>query len=172
MVEIELEKTYLAKRLPEGLKSLPHMEIIDIYIPADEAHPCLRIRKRGDRFEITKKVPVNGIDASAQTEHTIKLTETEFNALSTVKGKKARKIRYEYVHEGNKGEIDVFQDDLAGLVLVDFEFTDESKKEAFGKPEFCLIDVTQDKAFAGGMLCGKRYSDIEGRLNELGYKKL
>ena len=87
-------------------------------------------------------------------------------------GKKARKIRYEYIHEGSKGEIDVFQDDLAGLVLVDFEFTDESKKEAFSKPNFCLVDVTQENAFAGGMLCGKKYSDIESRLNEFGYKKL
>jgi CYTH domain-containing protein len=73
------------------------------------------------------------------------------------------------MHNGIKAEIDVFQDDLAGLVLVDFEFNNVKKKDSFKVPDFCLVDVTQDKTFAGGMLCGKKYSDIDTRLRELGY---
>ncbi len=172
MLEIELEKTYLAKMLPEGLENFPRKEIIDVYIPADEAHPCLRLRKKGDRYEITKKEPVKEGDASAQSEYTIRLTEKEFNALAVVKGKRTRKTRYEYIYQGNKAEIDIFEDDLKGLVLVDFEFIDAKKKNTFATPDFCLIDVTQDKTFAGGMLCGKKYSDIDKRLNELQYKKI
>lgn len=68
--------------------------------------------------------------------------------------------------------MDVFQDDLLGLVLVDFEFSEKEDKDNFELPEFCLTDVTQDKYFAGGMLCGKKYSDIEKHLNELNYKKI
>ncbi len=172
MVELELENTYLAKELPKGLEKFPCKEIIDVYIPANDPHPCLRLRKRGDKYEITKKQPVSGDDASAQNEHTIKLTKDEFDSLSSVKGKKAHKIRYEYDYKGNKAEIDVFQGDLKGLVVVDFEFDDPKKRAAFGMPDFCLADITQDKTFAGGMLCGKRYSDIEPRLKELGYKPL
>ena len=55
MIEIELEKTYLAKYLPGGLKDSPSKEIKDIYIPESIDHPVLRIRKRDDKYEITKK---------------------------------------------------------------------------------------------------------------------
>jgi hypothetical protein len=45
---IELEKTYLAKELPEGLLNAKSKEIIDIYFPATLEHPKLRLRKNGD----------------------------------------------------------------------------------------------------------------------------
>lgn len=172
MTEIELEKTYLAKYLPEGLKSCPSKEIKDIYIPESTEHPILRLRKNNDKYEITKKSPVKGNDSSEQYEHTIALTKEEFSALEQVAGKKVSKIRYYYNHKGIQAEVDVFQADLAGLVLVDFEFKEVADKNNFEMPDFCLTDVTQDKVFAGGMLCGKKYSDIQTHLNELGYKKI
>ena len=48
MCQPELEKTYLAKELPnlEGAKS---KEMLDIYFPKDAEHPKLRIRKNGDK---------------------------------------------------------------------------------------------------------------------------
>jgi adenylate cyclase len=172
MTEIELERTYLAKYLPEGLKDCPNKEIKDIYIPETEAHPVLRIRQRGDKYEITKKQPVQGTDSSEQYEHTIILTKEEFLTLEKVKGKVVLKIRYYYNHNGIQAEVDVFQDDLTGLVLVDFEFKEVADKNNFAKPDFCLVDVTQDKYFAGGMLCGKKYADIKVHLDTLGYKKI
>ncbi len=172
MTEIELEKTYLAKYLPEGLKDCPSKEIKDIYVPETEAHPSLRIRKRGDKYEITKKVPVLGNDSSEQYEHTIILTNEEFSALEQVKGKVVRKIRHYYNYNGAQAEVDIFQDDLAGLVLVDFEFKKAEDKNNFEMPDFCLVDVTQDKHFAGGMICGKEYTDLVPHLDELGYRKI
>jgi len=172
MIEIELEKTYLIKKLPLDLENFPHKEIIDMYVPAQAVHPALRLRKKGDKFEMTKKQPIHGTDSSEQEEHTIKLNREEFDSLIRSGGKKARKIRYEYIHNGIKAEIDVFKDGLTGLVLVDFEFADPKKKNSFKMPDFCLADVTQDKTFAGGMLCGKKYSDIEARLRELKYVRL
>lgn len=172
MTEIELEKTYLAKYLPDGLKTCAAKEIKDIYIPKEVPHAVLRIRQKGDKYEITKKQPILGTDSSEQYEHTIILTKDEFSDLEKVDGKKVRKIRYYYDYSGTQAEVDVFQDDLAGLVLVDFEFKDIAIKNNFKMPDFCLADVTQDKYFAGGMLCGKKYSDIETHLDELGYLKL
>ena len=87
-------------------------------------------------------------------------------------GKNVRKIRYYYDYSGTQAEIDVFQDGLLGLVLADFEFSSKEDKNNFEIPEFCLADVTQDKCFAGGMLCGKSYGDIEVHLNELGYERI
>jgi CYTH domain-containing protein len=173
MVEVELEKTYLAKYLPKDLEKYPHREIADIYVPVTAPHAVLRIRKKGDKYEITKKFPIKEGDASEQEEHTIKITEDEYKAFAKLEGKRSRKIRYDYDYRGNKAEVDVFQDDLQGLVLVDIEFTDVKKKFDFNMiPEFCLADVTQDTVFAGGMLCGKKYSDVEGKLKGYGYKAI
>ena len=169
---IELEKTYLAKSLPAGLKNCKHKEIIDIYIPKPSRHPKLRIRKNGDKYEITKKEPVNTNDASHQKEQTIVLTEEEFNELARLDGKKTHKIRYYYNYKGKTAEIDVFQGSLKGLVIVDFEFETVEEKDAFKMPPFCLAEVTQEEVIAGGMLCGKSYEEIEEELKRFNYRKL
>ena len=167
-----MEKTYLVSKLPKNLRRSPHREIFDIYIPVSEAHPIMRIRKNGDRFEVTKKQPVVMNDSSEQEEHTIRLSKTEYESLSKVRGRKVRKIRYDYNYKGIKAEFDVFLDDLKGLVTVDFEFKSVKEKNRFEMPDFCLADITQDKTFAGGMLCGKKYKDIKERLAEYGYEKI
>jgi CYTH domain-containing protein len=168
---IELEKTYLAKVLPKNLKN--GKEMLDIYIPTNTRHPVLRIRKNGEKYEMTKKYPVKEGDASKQHEFTVPLTKEEFEELSSsLKGKRTHKIRYDYDYKGRTAEVDVFQDLLKGLVVVDFEFETEEDKDSFEMPDFCLVDVTQEEFLAGGMICGKSYEDVKERLDKLGYKRL
>lgn len=155
---IELEKTFLAIQVPD-LSSCTSKEIVDIYVPKSSKHPTLRIRKNGEKYEITKKQPIAG-DASEQTEETIVLTKEEFDSLSIVDGKQVRKIRYYYPYKENTLEIDVFQDELKGLILVDAEFDSIAEKAAFEMPDFCIADVTHEEAIAGGMLCGKTLADV------------
>ncbi len=171
-MEIELEKTYLLKYLPEDIKEKQSIEIFDIYIPKTVDHPHLRIRKRGEICEITKKEPLNENDSSEQQEHTIKLTDEEFSALKNVDGKKLHKVRYLYPVGKNTAEIDVYQDDFKGLVFVDFEFKTREEKDNFLMPGFCLAETTQEKFCAAGWLAGKKYSDIEPFLDKYGYKKI
>jgi adenylate cyclase len=168
---IELERTFLVKTMPEGIEKCKKKEIIDIYYPKDSRHPILRLRKDGDRYELTKKSPVKEGDASRQKEQTIILTKEEFESLSKLPGKKVRKIRYFYGHEGVTAEIDVFKDALEGLVIADFEFGVPEEKEGFIMPGFCLAEVTQEESFAGGMLCGKSYEEIAPVLAVFGYEK-
>lgn len=172
MTEIELEKTYLAKHLPKDLKKYDSKEIKDIYLPKKSYHPNLRIRKNGDVYQMTKKEPVVDRDSSEQFEYTIKLTKDEFVALEKLSGKEVRKIRYYYKSQGQTYEIDVFKDALVGLVLVDVEFTNKKDKDAFRMPDFCLAEVTQAETFAGGMLAGKKYKDLEKSLNKYKYIKI
>lgn len=172
MEEIELEKTYLAKFLPEGLLDCEVKELVDIYVPKNVNHPTLRIRKKGNKFEITKKTPITTRDASRQTEVTIGLDEAEYTALCDTSGKVVKKTRYFFPYKNQRAEIDVFGGELTGLVLVDFEFTSVEQMQAFEMPDFCLVDVTQENFIARGMLCGKKYSDIEEDLIRFGYKKL
>lgn len=168
----EFELTYLIKEIPAGVFSSPNKEILDIYLPSTSEHPILRLRKSGDKYEMTKKQPVSGTDSSHQTENTIPLTEGEFTELSTLSGKRVHKIRYYYYENGSNYEIDVFQDELHGLIVVDVEFSSNEEKAKFVPPSWVLADVTQEKFIAGGMVCGKSYSDIELHLDKFGYQKI
>jgi len=170
---IELERTYLAKSIPENLKNCKFKEIIDVYIPKSSEHPKLRLRKNGDKYELTKKEPVNGDDASHQEEQTILLSQKEFDYLNeNLEGKRINKIRFYYDYNWNVAEFDIFQDELKGLVIIDFEFESMEEKEKFEMPDFCLVDITQELFIAGGMICGKKYEDIENDLNKFNYIKL
>ncbi|MBT9151615.1 MAG: Inorganic triphosphatase [candidate division WS2 bacterium] len=169
---IELEKTYLAKFVPMDLANCNYSEMMDVYFPVISPHPRLRLRKRGSILEMTKKTLVNPNDSSSQIEQTINLTQDEFDALVQIDGKRLKKVRYYLKQDNYTIEVDVFQDALAGLVLVDVEFDSVEEKDSFQMPDFCLVEVTQEDFVAGGMLCGKSYEDIKADLDRYGYTKL
>ena len=170
-MKIELERTFLLKKIPEGLKNCKSIEILDIYIPQTAPHPILRIRKRGDVFEITKKSPMEN-DSSEQEEQTISLTEKEFSKLSALGGKRLRKIRYFYPVDNRTAEIAIHLDSLEGFATVDFEFGSIEEKLKFTMPDFCLAEVTQEEFAAAGYLAGKKYEDIQPFLEKYNYKKI
>lgn len=170
--ELELELTFLAKELPREIKTVKPTHIIDIYIPDMPEHSHLRLRQKGNNYEITKKLPVAEGDASEQIEQTIPLTEEEFTTLSTCSKKKVIKDRYRMIIEGKIAEIDVFADELKGLVLIDFEFSTENEKSTFKIPDIALADVTQEEFIAGGLLAGKTYNDIAPELERFNYQPI
>lgn len=169
---IERERTYLAKSMPTGLEECEKKELIDIYFPKEVAHPSLRLRQLGDKYEMTKKYRINPDDGSRLVEETISLNKEEFQALAKADGKRVQKIRYYLKYNNRTLEVDVFKDQLAGLVLIDAEFETDGAKTEFIMPEFCLAEVTQEEFVAGGKLCGKNYQDIEKDLARFGYHKL
>lgn len=171
---IELERTFLAKQIPEGLKACKSKEIRDIYIPkAVENHAPIRIRKNGDKYEITKKSTLIEGDHSQMLEQNIVLTREEFLMLEKeISGKKVSKTRYYYPVNGRTAEVDVFSEALIGLVLIDFEFNTVEEKDSFKPPFFCLAEVTQEDFIAGGILCGKKYADLEKDLARFNYQRL
>ena len=170
--EVELELTFLAKELPKDIRAVEPTRIVDIYIPDAPGHSHLRLRQKGENYEITKKMPVVEGDASRQIEQTIPLTKEEFTALSSCSKKRVSKDRCSVEVEGKLAEIDVFIDELEGLVLIDFEFSTVNEKSAFKIPSIALADVTQEDFIAGGLLAGKIYNDITPELERLNYKRV
>lgn len=168
----ELELTFLAKEVPAGVWNAAAREIVDMYIPVSAVHPTLRIRRAGERCEMTKKQPLRAGDASHQLETTVPLTAEEYAAFEYLNAKRVAKTRYYYLYGGVTYEFDVFCDALAGLVLIDVEFDTLEEKKNFVAPDFCLAEVTQEGFTAGGMLAGKSYEDITSDLARFGYKKL
>lgn len=172
MTELELEKTYLAAYLPQELATLAFERIADVYVPESVEHAVLRLRHKGDTYCITKKIPVSGDDSSRQHEHTILLSREEYEALATCSKKQFTKRRYNLELGGRQAELDVYEGDLAGLVVIDFEFATDEEMANFSAPDICLVDVTQDALIAAGKLAGKTYEDIRTQLEVYKYKPL
>ena len=170
--ELELERTFLAKVLPKEIQGIEPIRITDIYIPDSPAHSHLRLRQKGEKYEITKKNPVSEGDTSAQIEQTIPLDKQEFDALAICSQKVVTKDRYKVTIGGKLAEVDVFMEKLKGLVLIDFEFNSVAEKEAFIMPDVALADVTQEEFVAGGMLAGKAYDDLIPNLSRFNYQKI
>jgi len=158
--EIEYELTFLASDISELIDGVESIEVSDVYIPDKNYHSILRLRKCDDVYEITKKQPVEGLDSSIQYEDTISLSKEEYEAIATSSNKKVEKLRYKVKIDDQEAEIDVFQGELKGLILVDFEFNSKEEKSRFTKPDFCRAEVTQEQVFAGGYLAGKTMDDI------------
>lgn len=166
----EIEATYLAKYLPKNLALCKSILIEDSYFPLQ--HPRLRLRRKGDEYNLIRKSMIMQGDASQHKEEKITLNKHHYDALKEIEGEGLQKRRYFFPYNNYVAEIDVFLGVLEGLVLVEFEFKDKIILDNFDMPEFCLIDVTQDRLIAGGNLAGKSYQDIEKNLKKYNYNKL
>lgn len=171
-VQLELERTFLAKYMPVQIDGARSEIIVDTYIPGEADHASLRLRKRGELYELTKKEPTAGDDSSQQTEHTVPLTADEYDVLKQISKKSMTKRRFYSAFYGHAAEIDVYMDGLEGLVVIDFEFDSVEAMQAFEPPEVCLAEVTQEAFIAGGKLAGKTLGDIDYELGQLKYQAL
>jgi CYTH domain-containing protein len=160
---VELEKTYLCSEIPEKYISGSPIRMVDIYLPESVAHPTLRLRQKGNHYEITKKTPIDN-DPSRQKEDTIKLTKDEFEILAKASSRKIEKYRFPIIFEGHDGELDVFTGEHIGLLLVDFEFNDTESQDKFSTPNFCSADVTWENVIAGGILSGVNSEELFAQL--------
>lgn len=170
--ELEIEKTYLIKYIPRDLFKYKSKEIEDLYIPKGSGHARLRIRKNGDSFVITKKIPVKNKNSSFHSEFNLEITKQEFDALRSSRCNVVKKTRFYYSYQKMIAEIDVFKGKHKGLVLVDFEFKNKSKLAKFKMPDFCLADVTEEEFTAGGVLCKNSFSKLLPHLKKFNYKKV
>ena len=170
--ELELEITILPKRMPTEIEGVTPVRMVDVYIPEEVAHAHLRVRQKGEELVITKKQPLVD-DPSTQVETSIPLERDEYEALCKCSNRRVVKDRYKVEIAGRMAEVDVFREDLRGLVLIDFEFENEEARAAFELPDdLVLADVTREEFVAGGWLSGKSYEDIREKLEKYQYEAL
>lgn len=171
-MEIELEKTYLVKAIPNLSDFDFSSEMKDVYIPKDSDHPQIRLRRQGTKLFLTKKIP--SASGEGFEEYTIPLSENEYSVFEQVEGRVLAKIRYNKVFSpGVTCHLDVYKENLQGLVIMDFEFTSEKDLRNFTPPDYCLVEVPKKGPLAGGLLAGKSFSDLESWLTqEYHYTKL
>ena len=134
---MEIERNYLIKTLPDNLDSF-HCRILEQgYL---NTSPVVRIRRDNDKYELTYKS--KGL--MAREEYNLPLDEASYQHLLTkIDGRLIRKKRYMIpLDDSLTIELDVFEGDLAPLLLAEVEFPDETSALSFTPPEWFGTDVT------------------------------
>lgn len=134
---MEIERKYLIQQLPQNLENYPCRIIEQGYLCTD---PVIRIRRDNDTFEFTYKS--SGL--MVRQEYNLPLTQDAYtHLLPKIDGRLIQKRRYMIPLPNDLTiELDLFEGDLAPLVLAEVEFPDEDTANQFQAPDWFGEDVT------------------------------
>lgn len=134
---MEIERKYLIKNTPDNLSDFPCRIMEQGYLNTD---PVIRIRKDNDNHELTYKS--KGL--MVREEYNLPLTKEAYgHLLSKIDGRLIKKRRYMLpLGEGLTAELDIFEGELAPLILAEVEFPDEDSAFSFIPPDWFGEDVT------------------------------
>ena len=137
----EIERKFLLKELPD-LSKLPFDEIEQGYL---SFAPEIRIRKKEEKYFITKKSEGTKI----REEIEISIDHITFEILSSLVQKNlVKKTRYKItLDNGIIAELDIYHEQLEGLVVVETEFPSNEEAEKFVAPTWFGKDITEDKRY-------------------------
>lgn len=136
---MEIERKYLVsvEDLPKNLASYPCRRIEQGYLCTE---PVVRIRKDNDAYFLTYK----SRGMMVREEYNLPLNMEAYKHLKAkTDGRIIEKKRYMLPTEsGLTIELDIFEKELAPLILAEVEFPDEAAANAFCPPAWFGEDVT------------------------------
>ena len=146
---MEIERKFLVDpgRLPFHPEDYPHRKIEQAYLCTS---PVVRIRRDGDEYYLTYKS--KGL--MVREEYNLPLTgEAYCHLRKKADGRIIEKIRYVIPLEDSLAlELDIFEGDLAPLVLGEIEFPDEESARNYDAPEWLGEDVTYSSLYHNSTL--------------------
>ena len=136
---MEIERKYLVfkENLPFELNTYPCHQIEQGYLSVD---PVIRIRREGNRYELTYKS--EGL--MTREERNLPLCEKAYLQLQNkIEGHMITKTRYHIPLSNNLiVELDVFQERNAPLILAEVEFPNLEAANSFEPPPWFSEEVT------------------------------
>lgn len=134
---MEIERKYLIPHIPSGLDIKETHIIEQGYLCTS---PVVRIRKDNDQYILTYKS--KGL--MVREEYNLPLTEAAYEHLKEkTDGRIIKKTRHVIPLGSSLSiELDIFQEDLAPLVLAEVEFPTKEMADAFTPPDWFGEDVT------------------------------
>ncbi len=142
---MEIEKKFTVKELPD-LSGYDRHKIEQAYI---NRKPTLRIRRQDDDYYFTYK----GEGLMAREEYNLPLNEESYYHLrEKADGKIITKTRYLIPYDQYTIELDVFEGDLAPLIIAEVEFPTIEEAENFVPPAWFAEDVTSDPKYQNSNL--------------------
>jgi CYTH domain-containing protein len=165
----ELEHRFLLDRLPDGVAQDDGWLIVDRYITGTR----LRLRRmepldRGENvFKLGQKEVPSPPDFSRMTITNIYLTPLEYDVFAALPAHGLRKRRYRLEHGSRVYGVDVFEEQLAGLILAEVGFATEAEwRKDWQLPDFAVRDVSRDLRFTGGALATATGQEVAELLGE------
>lgn len=146
-MEIERKFLPLMDHLPFHPQDYPCRRIEQGYLCRD---PVVRIRRDNDEYFLTYKS--KGL--MVREEYNLPLTRSGYEHLLTkADGRIITKNRFVIPLENNlKLELDIFEGDLAPLVIAEIEFPDEESARSYQPPEWLGEDVTYSSKYHNSTL--------------------
>lgn len=143
---MEIERKFLINEyLMPDLNKLACKKLIQGYL---SVNPVVRVRQEDDDYFLTYK----GQGLMVREEHNLPLNKSSFNhLLEKCDGKIIKKTRYFYELDSSFdklcgdnliAEIDVFEADYKGLILLEIEFKTIEQANSFIMPDWFVEDVT------------------------------
>ena len=141
----EIERKFLVKELPPGLKRFRHFQIAQGYLASEPGGRHMRLRKKGKTASLTFKIG----RASAREEREIRLSAKQFATLwPATRGRRLRKTRYEIPWKNLKIEIDIYRGRNHGLDVAEVEFPSQASCRNFKPPRWFGREVTGEKRYS------------------------
>lgn len=134
---MEIERKFLIRQVPANLDKYPFHLIEQGYLSTE---PVVRIRRQNDEYILTYKSK----GMMVREEYNLPLTLSSYEHLrEKIDGRLISKKRYLLPYnEELTIELDVFDGDLAPLILAEVEFQDEESAVSFIPPDWFGEDVT------------------------------
>lgn len=157
MNNVEIERKFLLKALPENLDSYPHHELEQGYLCQS---PVVRIRRSDDEYYLTYK----GKGLMERSEYNLPLTREGYeHLLPKADGHLITKTRYVIPLTATQElfpslsaeklnllslciELDIFKFPK-DLIMAEIEFPDTESANAFCMPDYFLSEVTNDPRY-------------------------
>ena len=153
MENIEIERKFLIKELPENLESYPCHEIEQGYLCTN---PTIRVRKSDDEYYMTYK----GKGLVEREEYNLPLTKESYESLiKKSEGNIISKKRYVIPIEGTdlNIELDVFKEPFESLIVAEVEFKSRKEADEFVMPDWFLKDVTGERQYYNSNMSQKKF---------------
>ena len=148
---MEIERKFLISELPDDLNNYPCLKIEQGYLCT---WPVVRIRRQDDAFILTYKS--DGM--MVREEYNLPLTRTAYEHLKPkTDGIFISKKRYCIPYGKHTIELDVFENELAPLILAEVEFSSEEEALAFTPPSWFKEDVTHSRLYHNSYLSQHGY---------------
>lgn len=144
----EIERKFLIDNFPNNLNFESKNEIEQYYI-VNSKDLTIRLRRYNNKYFITFK---SG-SLMVREEKEIEIKQQDFEELKNIAPKnKIIKTRFIFFDRQYKVELDIFKDELEGLIIAEIEFKTEQEAINYNPPNWFGKEVTQDYKFTNSYL--------------------
>jgi CYTH domain-containing protein len=157
----EIERKFLISKMPD-LSNLKSVIYERYYIYRDE-NVEMRVQKKGNKFELERKVVINKLKAiKTKTE----ISKPEFEKLKTICSKEILREGY-FLNSSLNISIKIYHGKHEGLSRVEVEFNSEDDAKAFQIPDWFGKEITDSILSRDSKLLDLDENEIKNFLEDI-----